>query len=65
MFHVNTQNRLISKWIGRFQMPHIDPDSKELLEYISNESKRFHVFVVNRVQQIRDPTLNSGINSGV
>lgn len=43
-------------------------DRKELLEYISNESKRFHVFVVNRVQQIRDhinPTLNSGINSGV
>ena len=31
-------------------------DSKVVLGYISNESKRFHVFVANRVQQIRDHT---------
>ena len=31
-------------------------DSKVVLGYISNESKRFHIFVANRVQQIRDNT---------
>ena len=31
-------------------------DSKVVLGYISNESQRFHVFVANRVQQIRDHT---------
>ena len=29
-------------------------DSRVVLGYISNDSKRFHVFVGNRVQQIRD-----------
>ena len=31
-------------------------DSKVVLGYIANESKRFHVFVANRVQQIKDQT---------
>ena len=31
-------------------------DSRVVLGYISNESKRFHVFVANRVQQIRKCT---------
>ena len=31
-------------------------DSKVVLGYIANDSKRFHVFVANRVQQIRDQT---------
>ena len=31
-------------------------DSKVVLGYIANETKRFHVFVANRVQQIRDKT---------
>ena len=31
-------------------------DSRVFLGYISNESKRFHVFVANRVQQIRECT---------
>ena len=31
-------------------------DSKVVLGYIRNESRRFHVFVANRVQQIRDYT---------
>ena len=32
-------------------------DSKVVLGYIYNESKRFHIFVSNRVQQIREATL--------
>ena len=31
-------------------------DSSVVLGYISNDSRRFHVFVANRVQQIRDHT---------
>ena len=31
-------------------------DSRVVLGYISNEAKRFHVHVANRVQQIRDLT---------
>ena len=31
-------------------------DSRVVLGYISNEAKRFHVYVANRVQQIRDVT---------
>ena len=31
-------------------------DSQVVLGYIANEAKRFHVFVANRVQQIRDST---------
>ncbi|XP_037774346.1 uncharacterized protein LOC119570828 [Penaeus monodon] len=31
-------------------------DSKAVLGYISNDAKRFHVFVANRVQYIRDRT---------
>ena len=31
-------------------------DSKVVLGYIANEARRFHVFVGNRVQQIRDVT---------
>ena len=31
-------------------------DSKVVLGYIANESRRFHVFVANRVQKIRDST---------
>ena len=31
-------------------------DSKVVLGYIKNDSKRFHVFVANRVQQRRDQT---------
>ncbi len=31
-------------------------DSRVVLGYIGNESRRFHVFVANRVQQIRDQT---------
>ena len=31
-------------------------DSKVVLGYICNESRRFHVFVANRVQKIRDST---------
>ena len=29
-------------------------DSEVVLGYISNDARRFHVFVANRVQQIRD-----------
>ena len=35
---------------------HYWTDSKVVLGYINNESKRFHVYVANRVQQIRDTT---------
>ncbi len=31
-------------------------DSKVVLGYLSNDSRRFHVYVANRVQQIRDET---------
>ena len=31
-------------------------DSKVVLGYLNNEARRFHVFVANRVQQIRDET---------
>lgn len=31
-------------------------DSKVVLGYIANEARRFHVFVANRVQRIRDTT---------
>ncbi|XP_028410501.1 uncharacterized protein LOC114533201 [Dendronephthya gigantea] len=31
-------------------------DSKVVLGYLNNDSRRFHVFVANRVQQIRDET---------
>ena len=31
-------------------------DSKTLLQYIANESRRFHTFVVNRVSEIHDTT---------
>ena len=31
-------------------------DSQVVLGYIANESRRFHIFVANRVQQIRDST---------
>ena len=31
-------------------------DSKIVLGYISNEARRFHIFVTNRVQQIREHT---------
>ena len=31
-------------------------DSRVVLGYINNEAKRFHVYVANRVQQIRDLT---------
>ena len=34
-------------------------DSKVVLGYISNESRRFHVFVSNRVQEIQDRTHRS------
>ena len=34
-------------------------DSKVVLGYISNESRRFHVFVSNRVQEIQDSTHRS------
>ena len=37
-------------------------DSKVVLGYISNESRRFHVFVANRVQQIRDNTTKNQWN---
>ena len=33
---------------------HTDPTT--LLRYIANEHKRFHVFVANRIQLIRDHT---------
>ncbi|XP_020625286.1 uncharacterized protein LOC110062683 [Orbicella faveolata] len=32
-------------------------DSKVVFGYINNDARRFHVFVANRVQQIRDHTL--------
>ena len=32
-------------------------DSKVVIGYINNDARRFHVFVANRVQQIRDHTL--------
>ena len=31
-------------------------DSKVVLEYIANESRQFHVFVANRVQEIQENT---------
>ena len=35
---------------------HFWTDSKIVLGYVNNEAKRFHVYVANRVQQIRDVT---------
>ena len=29
-------------------------DSEAVLAYVSSDAKRFHVFVANRIQQIRD-----------
>ena len=51
----------ISKMLDReLQYPTIKhyvwTDSQIVLGYIKNESRRFHVFVANRVQQIRDLT---------
>ena len=37
-------------------------DSKVVIGYISNDARRFHVFVANRVQQIRDRTSPSQWN---
>ena len=34
-------------------------DSKVVIGYINKDARRFHVFVTNRVQQIRDHTLPS------
>ena len=34
-------------------------DSSIVLSYINNDAKRFHVFVANRVQQIKDYTTSS------
>ena len=31
-------------------------DSKTVLQYIANESQRFHTFVANRVSEIHDTT---------
>jgi hypothetical protein len=36
---------------------HFWTDSKVVLGYIANESKRFHVFVANRIQQIQERTI--------
>ena len=52
----------VSQQIRReLQKYHVDieyywTDSKVVLGYISNESRRFHVFVSNRVQEIQDST---------
>ena len=35
---------------------HFWTDSKVVLGYISNESRRFHVFVANRVKEIQENT---------
>ena len=46
----------------RQELPYADTkeyfwtDSKIVLGYVSNEAKRFHIYVANRVQQIRDAT---------
>ena len=34
-------------------------DSKIVLGYIANDSRRFHIFVANRVQQIHDHSVSS------
>ena len=56
---------LISAKVGTFLADELDfknlvqfyyTDSKVVLGYITNESKRFHIFVANRVQQIREFT---------
>ena len=51
----------ISQKLRRGLSYHIDQeyfwtDSKVVLGYISNESRRFHVFVANRVQEIQNST---------
>ena len=51
----------ISQQLRRELSYHIDQeyfwtDSKVVLGYISNESRRFHVFVANRVQEIQNST---------
>ena len=51
----------ISQQLRREFSYHIDQeyfwtDSKVVLGYISNESRRFHVFVANRVQEIQNST---------
>ena len=52
----------ISKFLGRElqykqEIPEVFwTDSKIVLAYIANEDRRFHVFVANRIQQIRDHT---------
>ena len=33
-------------------------DSKIVLGYINNEARRFHIYLANRIQQIRDLTLS-------
>ena len=46
----------------REELPYTDvkeyfwTDSKIVLGYVNNEARRFHVYVANRVQQIRDLT---------
>ena len=52
----------ISQQLRRELSYHIDQeyfwtDSKVVLGYISNESRRFHVFVANRVQEIQNSAL--------
>ena len=51
----------ISQQLRRELSYHVDQeyfwtDSKVVLGYISNESRRFHVFVANRVQEIQNST---------
>ena len=41
---------------------HFYTDSKVVLGYVTNEAKRFHIFVANRVQKIRDSTLPKSWN---
>jgi hypothetical protein len=61
-----TVTAVVSARVGKFLDKELDycnvehfyyTDSKVVLGYINNESRRFHIFVANRVQEIRDSTL--------
>ena len=48
-------NRMLKKELNYRDMEdHYWTNSKVILGYISNDARRFHIFVANRVQQIRD-----------
>ncbi len=56
---VRVSNQIHQELEYHIDSDHYWTDSQEVLGYINNESRRFHVFVANRVQEIQDKTLPS------